>query len=189
MPDGLGRQRCVDAGIRSVGERYEKIDILVNSAGFTKPIPHHDLEALDEDLFAAIIAANTVGVFSTIRCAMPFLKRSDDAVVINVSSISAFTGSGSNIAYCASKAALDTMTFSFARAFGPGVRFLCVSPAAVATDFVTGRDRTALTAAAKNTPLKRVIEPEDVANAILACATLLRAATGERIIVDGGRPL
>jgi 3-oxoacyl-[acyl-carrier protein] reductase len=173
----------------TIGATFDKIDILVNSAGFTTPIPHSNLEALDEDLFGTIMAANTVGVYSTMRSAMPLLSKSGDAVVVNVSSISAFTGSGSNIAYCASKAAVDTMTLSFARAFGPGIRFLCVSPASVATDFVAGRDRAALIAQAKNVPLKRVIEPEDVANAVLACATLLKAATGERIVVDGGRHL
>src|ERR1700742_3581712 len=102
------------------------------------------------------------------RGLLPLLKRSGDAVVVNVSSISAFTGSGSNIAYCAAKAALDTMTMSFARAFGPEVRFLCVSPASVATDFVVGRDRRALEERAQAVPLKRVVEPQDVVLAIMA---------------------
>jgi 3-oxoacyl-[acyl-carrier protein] reductase len=124
-----------------------------------------------------------------IRALMPMLLASGDAVVVNVSSISAFTGSGSNIAYCASKAALDTMTMSLARVFGPGVRFLCVSPGAVATDFVAGRDRAALEKAAASTPLRRVVEPEDVAQAVMACVTHLRASTGTRIVVDGGRHL
>ena len=117
------------------------------------------------------------------------LEKSNDAVVINVSSISAFTGSGSNIAYCASKAAVDTMTMSLARVFGPKIRFLCVSPAAVATDFVQGRDRNALELLAEKTPLKKVVEPEDVALAIMACITHLKTATGTRIVVDGGKNL
>jgi len=185
LEDKLSVKTAFDA----IAAMHGKLDILVNSAGFTKPIPHTDLEALDEDLFSSILTTNAVGVFSTIRAAMPLLDKSGDALVVNVSSISAFTGSGSNIAYCASKAAVDTMTLSFARVFGPSVRFMCVSPAAVATDFVAGRDRAALEKAAKNTPLKRVVEPEDVADAVLACATLLKAATGERVVVDGGRHL
>jgi 3-oxoacyl-[acyl-carrier protein] reductase len=96
-----------------------KIDVLVNSAGFTKPVTHSNLEGLDEELFDQILVANTRGPYSIIRALLPLLKASNDAVVVNVSSISAFTGFGSSIAYCAAKAALDTMTMSLARAFGP----------------------------------------------------------------------
>jgi len=166
-----------------------RVDILVNSAGFTRPIPHADLDTLDDALFGEILLANARGPYSVIRALLPLLTASGDAVVVNVSSISAFTGSGSNIAYCAAKAALDTMTMSLARAFGPEVRFLCVSPGAVATDFVAGRDRAALEKQAASTPLARVVEAEDVASAIMACVTHLRASTGARIVVDGGRHL
>ena len=120
---------------------------------------------------------------------MPLLLESRSAVVINVSSVSAFTGSGSNIAYCAAKAAIDTMNKSFARAFGPKVRFLSVSPAAVATNFVTGRDREDLENIAQKTPLKRVVEPEDVALAIISCVSHLGTATGTTIVIDGGRQI
>jgi 3-oxoacyl-[acyl-carrier protein] reductase len=166
-----------------------KIDVLVNSAGFTKPIPHSNLEVLDEVLFDQILIANTRGPYSIIRALLPLLRASNDAVVVNVSSISAFTGSGSSIAYCAAKAALDTMTMSLARALGPNIRFLSVSPGAVATDFVAGRDRCALEKGAESTPLRRVVEPWDVGKAILACVTHLKASTGTRIVVDGGRHL
>jgi len=60
---------------------------------------------------------------------------------------------------------------------------------AVATDFVQGRDRAALEAGAKSTPLQRVIEPDDVAAAVLACVILLKVSTGTTIVVDGGRHL
>jgi 3-oxoacyl-[acyl-carrier protein] reductase len=115
------------------------------------------------------------------------MRETGDAVVVNVSSISGFTGSGSSIAYCAAKSALDTMSLSLARALGPEIRVLCVSPGAVATDFLPGRGREQLEKLAAATPLKRVVEPEDVARAVLACATLLKASTGGRVIVDGGR--
>jgi 3-oxoacyl-[acyl-carrier protein] reductase len=140
-------------------------------------------------LFEEILIANVRGPYSAIRALLPVLRASGDAVVVNVSSISGFTASGSNVAYCASKAALDNMTASLARALGPEVRLLTVSPGAVATDFVPGRDRAALEAGAKATPLKRVIGPDDVSSAILACITHLKASTGSRIVVDGGRHL
>ena len=174
---------------KQIEEKYGHLDIIVNSAGFTKPIAHKDIEKLDIKTFDSILLANARGPYSIIRSLMPLLQKSNEAVVVNVSSISAFTGSGSNIAYCASKAAVDTMTMSLARVFGPKIRFLCVSPAAVATDFVQGRDRNALELLAEKTPLKKVVEPEDIALAIMACITHLKTATGTRIVVDGGKSL
>jgi 3-oxoacyl-[acyl-carrier protein] reductase len=187
QPIVLEDSATIRTAAREIGEAYGKIDVLVNSAGFTKPIPHGDLEALTDEIFDAILIANVRGPFSTIRAFAPLLRQSGDAVVVNVSSVSAITGSGSNVGYCASKAALDTMTLSLARVLGPQIRVLCISPAAVATDFVAGRDRAALEKIAERTPLRRVVEPEDIARAILACATHLTVATGSRIVVDGGR--
>jgi NAD(P)-dependent dehydrogenase (short-subunit alcohol dehydrogenase family) len=114
------------------------------------------------------------GPYSTIRALRPLLRASGDAVVANVSSISGFTASGSNVAYCAAKAALDNISMSLGRALGPEIRVLSVSPGAVATDFVHGRDRAALESGAKSTPLKRVVEPDDVAAAVLKAAIFSR---------------
>jgi 3-oxoacyl-[acyl-carrier protein] reductase len=108
--------------IRRAGEEirqaFGRADILVNSAGFTRAIPHADLDALDDALLDSILIANVRGPFSMIRTLTPLLQVSGDGVIVNVSSISGFTGSGSNIGYCAAKAALDTMTLSLARALG-----------------------------------------------------------------------
>jgi 3-oxoacyl-[acyl-carrier protein] reductase len=170
-----------------IGKAYGRADVLVNSAGFTRPVPHAQLDALDDALLDAMLIANVRGPFSMIRALVPLLRVGGDSVIVNVSSISAFTGSGSNIGYCASKAALDTMTLSLARVLGPAIRVLCVSPAAVATDFVAGRDRPALEKIAQGTPLKRVVEPEDIARTIMACITHLKVSTGTKIIADAGR--
>ena len=168
---------------------FGRVDVLVNSAGYTQRIPHDDLETLDAALFDEIINANVGGPYSIIRALLPLLRAAGDATVVNVSSVSAFTGLGSNMAYCAAKAALDTLTISLARAFGPDVRFLSVSPAAVDTDFVQGRNRAELQKKAAATPLGRVVTPEDVALSVLACITHLRTATGVRIVIDGGHTL
>src|SRR5882672_425392 len=183
LEDSASVRRAAD----EIGKACGRADILINSAGFTRPIPHAQLDALDDALLDSILIANVRGPFSVIRALAPLLRASDDGVIVNVSSISAFTGSGSNIGYCAAKAALDTMTLSLARVLGPAIRVLCVSPAAVATDFVAGRDRPALEKIAQGTPLKRVVEPEDIARTIMACVTHLKVTTGARIIADAGR--
>jgi 3-oxoacyl-[acyl-carrier protein] reductase len=183
LEDSASVRRTAD----EIGKVYGRADILINSAGFTRPIPHAQLDALDDDLLDSILIANVRGPFSVIRALVPLLRAGGDGVIVNVSSISAFTGSGSNIGYCAAKAALDTMTLSLARVLGPAIRVLCVSPAAVATDFVAGRDRSALEKIAQGTPLKRVVEPEDIARTIMACVTHLKVSTGAKIIADAGR--
>lgn len=177
------------AAAEDLAATFGKVDVLVNSAGYTRRIAHSDLDTLDSVLFNQILTANAGGPYAITRALLSLLRASGDAVVVNVSSVSAFTGSGSNIAYCAAKAALDTMTQSLARAFGPQVRFLSVSPASVDTDFVAGRDRAELERKAAKTPLGRIVTPEDVAEAVLACVTHLRTATGVRIVIDGGHSL
>jgi 3-oxoacyl-[acyl-carrier protein] reductase len=183
VEDSSSVRRAAD----EIGQAYGRADVLVNSAGFTRPVPHAQLDALDDALLDSILVANVRGPFSMIRAMVPLLRVGGDSVIVNVSSISAFTGSGSNIGYCASKAALDTMTLSLARVLGPAIRVLCVSPAAVATDFVAGRGRPQLEKIAEGTPLKRVVEPEDIARTVMACITHLKVSTGTRIVADAGR--
>ncbi|WP_331376825.1 SDR family NAD(P)-dependent oxidoreductase [Sinorhizobium chiapasense] len=166
-----------------------RADILVNTAGVTSPVAHADLDGLTDELIDQIFVNNWRGVFSTVRAFAPALKASRDGLIVNVSSIAAFTGVGSNIAYCGAKAGLDLMTNSLARALAPDIRVMAVSPGVVDTEFVPGRGQEFKEKAAAATPLKRLTTPTDVAEAILACATHLKFSTGTRIVVDGGRHL
>ncbi|MBB4187756.1 3-oxoacyl-[acyl-carrier protein] reductase [Sinorhizobium terangae] len=166
-----------------------RADILVNTAGVTSPVAHADLEGLTDELIDQIFVNNWRGVFSTVRAFAPALKAHRDGLIVNVSSIAAFTGIGSNIAYCGAKAGLDIMTNSLARALAPDIRVMAVSPGVVDTEFVPGRGQEFKEKAAAATPLKRLTTPTDVAEAILACATHLKFSTGTRIVVDGGRHL
>jgi len=172
---------------KTVGAAHSQVDILVNSAGFTKPVPHGDLDALTDELMDAMMVANVRGPFAMIRAFAPLLRGTHDGLVVNVSSISGFTGSGSSVAYCAAKGALDNMTRALGRALGPHIRVVCVSPGAVNTDFVAGRGPDQLAKLAQATPLKKIVEPADVARAILATVTLLKVTTGAIIVADGGR--
>ena len=172
-----------------VRRRFGRTDILVNAAGFTKPVPHGDLEALDDELIDRMFAVNWRGQFAAIRVFRPLLESAGTGLVVNVSSIAGLTGTGSNVAYCAVKAGIDVMTRSLARALAPKIRVLSVSPGVVDTDFVPGRDAAFNQKVAQTVPLKRIASPEDVADAILACATLLSYSTGSIVMVDGGRAL
>jgi len=170
----------------AVKAEFGRTDILVNSAGFTRMVAHHDLEALDDDLIDRVLAANVRGPFATIRAFVPMLKASGDGVVINISSGAAQRGSGSSIIYGASKAALDTMSMALARVLAPEVRVVVVAPGMVHTGFVPGRTEEAMLKAAMSTPLKRQIEAEDVALAVLGCVTHLTFTTGSIVNVNGG---
>jgi 3-oxoacyl-[acyl-carrier protein] reductase len=183
LEDSSTMQKAVD----DVRVAYGRCDILVNSAGFTKPVPHANLEALDDALFDSVLIANVRGPFAMIRAFAPLLRESGDGVVINVSSVSGFTASGSSVAYAASKAALDNMTMALGRALGPQIRLMCVSPGAVNTDFVAGRSLETLKKGAETSPLRRVVEPEDVARTIMGCVLYMKTSTGVKVVCDGGR--
>ena len=170
-----------------VEREYGRCDVLVNSAGFTRMIPHPDLEALTDELIDQIFAANVRGPFATIRAFAPLMKKSGDAVIVNISSVAAIVGTGSNIAYGGSKAALDTMALSLARVLGPEIRVLTVSPAAVDTAFVPGRTTAMVERVASTTPLKRVVRADEVAQAVMAAVVNLTSSTGWVIPVDGGK--
>jgi 3-oxoacyl-[acyl-carrier protein] reductase len=173
----------------AISQKFGRLHILVNAAGFTKAVPHADLEALDDDLIDRMFQVNWRGQFATIRTFAPLLKTSGDGLIVSISSIAALTGIGSSIAYCAAKAGIDVMTKSLARALAPNIRVLAVAPGVVDTAFVPGRSADFNEKVAAATPLKRVGQPEEIAAAILACATHLTFSTGTTIVVDGGRSL
>lgn len=184
--EDTARIRQVAAEVR---EAYGRADILVNSAGFTRMVPHHDLEALDDALIDQVLTANVRGPFATIRAFVPLLRQSGDGVIVNISSGAAQSGTGSSIIYGASKAALNTMSMALARVLGPEIRVVVVAPGMVHTGFVPGRTEEIMAKAALATPLKRAIEAEDVALAVLASVTHLTHTTGSIISVDAGRHL
>jgi 3-oxoacyl-[acyl-carrier protein] reductase len=184
--ENTGQIRNVAAAVK---QEFGRCDVLVNSAGFTRMVPHHDLEALDDDLIDQVLTANVRGPFATIRAFVPLLKASGNGVIVNISSGAAQSGTGSSIIYGASKAALNTMSMALARVLGPEIRVIVVAPGMVHTSFVPGRTEEMMAKAAAATPLKRAIEAEDVALAVLGCVTHLTHTTGSIISVDAGRHL
>jgi 3-oxoacyl-[acyl-carrier protein] reductase len=125
-----------------------------------------------------------------IRACADALKASKGSVV-NISSVAHLLGTGSSIAYAASKAALNTMTFSLARALAPEVRVNIVAPGYVNTPWQVAAHGEQGAAEAERrfaavAPLKAAAEPEDIAEAVVWLVDGARRVTGEIIYVDGG---
>ena len=180
---------AIAAAAARVGAAHGKVDILVNSAAVTRAVKHDDLDGLDDALFDQVLITNVRGPFATIRAFRSLLSASGDAVILNISSLAGISGTGSSIAYGASKAALDVMGVSLARVLGPEIRVVGISPSAVATDFVPGRGRDVVERAAATAPLRIITEADDIALAAMGIIVNLRQTTGTTILVDAGKHL
>ena len=175
-------QNLIDTTFKAFGQ----IDFLINNAGWTTLVAHHDLDALTDDIFAKTFDVNVFGTWWLTKAAMPHLKKSSDGNVVNITSIAGVRPVGSSIAYAMTKAALNHMTLLLAKSCGP-VRINAVAPGLVETpwtrDWQAQHDNVARVA-----PLKRSATPQDCAEATIS---LLRNkyATGQIFVVDGGLTL
>ncbi len=175
-----------------IAKDYGRCDAIVNCAGTTRFVKHSDLSSLDDELIDRILATNVRGAFATVRAFQPLLEKSTlpgGGVVVNLSSAAGNIGIGSNVMYCASKAALDCMTKSLGRALAPRIRVVSVAPALVDTEFVKSLDKAWHDAQAASTPMGRLATPEEIAAAVAAVITTLTFTTGSILQVDGGRTL
>jgi 3-oxoacyl-[acyl-carrier protein] reductase len=175
-------------------ERLGRIDGLVNNAAQSKIAAHADLEALTADDFNRIFGVNVVGPYQMVRAVAPHMKRQGKGAIVNISSGSAFSGSGSSIAYAASKGALNTMTLSLARALAPEIRVNAVCPGVMQTRWWReglGEDRyqSFIDNYAENSPLKAAGDPEIVADPVVWLLEGAEHVTGETIMVDSGSHL
>jgi 3-oxoacyl-[acyl-carrier protein] reductase len=170
-------------------KEFGRLDILVNNAGTTEFIPHHELDRMTADAWNRILGVNLIGPFQCARAVKPAMDATGGGVIVMTSSIAGTNGVGSSIAYCASKAALNNLTLTLARALAPNIRVNAVAPG-----FIRGRwlkdgygeqyEMLEQLASARAV-MKKVCDPEDVATAILGfiAADLV---TGQVLIVDGG---
>ncbi len=182
ISDKAQGQQLIDRTI----ERFGRLDILVNNAGWTTVVPHTDLDALTDEIFDKTFQVNVYGTWWLTKAAMPWLRASDDACVVNVTSIAGHRPSGSSIAYAMTKAALNHMTPLLAKSCAP-VRVNAVAPGLVATPWTADwHDIHAMYA--ERTPLKCAATPEDCAEAVLALVRT-RHVTGHVMVVDGGYSL
>jgi ketoreductase RED2 len=174
--------RLVDAAL----ERWGRLDTLVNNAGTTALIPHHDLEAATVDTWRRIFEVNVFGTWAMSVAAMPALRQAGGSIV-NVASVAGVRPTGSSIPYASSKAALNHMTRLVAKVVGPQVRVNAVAPGLVDTPWTEDWDLVR-EVVQKAAPLRRSGRPEDVAEVVVSLA---RAAyvTGQVVVVDGGMSL
>ena len=167
-------------------DRFGRLDILVNNAGWTTRVPHADLEALTDEIFRKTFDVNVFGTWWLTKAAMPYLRESDDASVVMITSIAGLRPLGSSIAYAMSKAALNHLTPLLAKSCGP-VRVNAVAPGLVATPWTSQWDDQHAAVAA-TAPLHRSATPDDCAEAVIG---LIRSSyiTGHVVVVDGGTSL
>ncbi|NBR99272.1 MAG: SDR family oxidoreductase [Actinobacteria bacterium] len=182
ISDQVSGQKLIDMTISKFG----KLDILINNAGWTTLVAHHDLDSLNDEIFKKTFDVNVFGTWWLTKAAMPHLKKSTDGNVVNITSIAGVRPVGSSIAYAMSKAALNHMTILLAKSCGP-VRVNAVAPGLVETpwtrDWQAQHDNVSRVA-----PLKRSATPQDCGEATIA---LIRNkyATGQIFVVDGGLTL
>jgi 3-oxoacyl-[acyl-carrier protein] reductase len=146
---------------------------------------------LDEERLAATFSVNVVGPFLCAREAVPMLERSDDGVIVNISSTAGQRGEAFYSAYAASKGAMISATKSWSSELAPKIRVNSVAPGWVDTDMtaeaLAGDGGKAIAA---SIPLGRVASPEDIAGPVLFLASpLARHITGEILNVNGGSVL
>src|SRR5258706_5035616 len=125
---------------------WGRLDALINNAGTTKHMAHDNLDGLSAEDFQRLFGVNTIGPFQMVRAARSLLEAGAKAsgrasAVVNVSSVAGISGIGSSIAYAASKGALNTITFSLARALAralaPLIRVNTVCPGYIDTPWFT----------------------------------------------------
>ncbi|HEV2675900.1 MAG TPA: SDR family oxidoreductase [Aliidongia sp.] len=177
-------ERMVVAAVDQLGG----LDILINNAGTPAaavPVDFADLDRMDEAFWQTILATNLIGPFRCAHAAAPALKAARGAIV-NTASVAGLDQAGSSIAYGASKAGLINLTKSLARALAPDVRVNAVAPGLVDSPWTKDwpEDRKARTRAI--TLLDRLVQPAEIAEAILFLA-VHPMVTGQVLVVDGGR--
>jgi NAD(P)-dependent dehydrogenase (short-subunit alcohol dehydrogenase family) len=179
---------------------WGRIDALINNAGTTKHMAHDNLDGLSAEDFQRLFGVNTIGPFQMVRAARSLLEAAAKAsgrasAVVNVSSVAGISGIGSSIAYAASKGALNTITYSLARALAPLIRVNTVCPGYIDTPWFTkgrgaeGAAKVRDSVIAK-VPLKRASTAEDVAELVCFLATPRSSnMTGEVVRMDAGAHL
>ena len=180
----LSDAATVAQAMDEVVAEFGRIDILVNNAGISQSTKLNDYDPAD---FAKIMDLNVVGVFNCTQAAVKYMKEQGSGVVLNTSSMVSIYGQPGGCGYPASKFAVNGLTKSLARELGPNnIRVNAVAPGITRTDMVAALPKEMIQPLINAIPLRRVGEPQDIANAFLFLASDLASyVTGEVLSVDG----
>ena len=181
----LRSEAAVDALMDEVLEEYGHIDVLVNNAGISRVNQVQDVSNYEWDLLQA---TNATSVFLMTRAVLPSMIEQRSGSIVNISSMWGIAGGSCESAYSASKGAIISFTKAVAKEVGPsGIRVNCVAPGVIETAMLSRYSPAELEALANETPLGRLGDPEDVAEAVVFLASD-RASfiTGQVLSVDGG---
>jgi len=180
----------VRAMIAAIGERFGRLDVLVNNAGVTASWTPKDLETLDLAEWDRVFAVNVRGMFQVTRAALPWLRKGERPCIVNTASIVGLRPGPQPLPYAASKAAVVNLTKTLAWNLGPEIRVNAVAPGWMEGEWMErmlkDKYEDLMGKRAKATPLRRVVTAEDVAETMLSLIESNRFVTGEVIVVDGG---
>jgi NAD(P)-dependent dehydrogenase (short-subunit alcohol dehydrogenase family) len=181
------------AAVRTVFEKINKIDLLVNCAGISNI---GKADNTSEEDFDKVYNVNVKGMYNCLHEAIPYMKKNKAGVIINMASIATHVGLQDRFAYSMSKGAVLGMTLSIARDYmSEGIRCNAVSPARVHTPFVDdfiaknypGKEKEMFDKLSTSQPIGRMAKPEEVAHLILyLCSDEASFITGCDYPIDGG---
>jgi 3-oxoacyl-[acyl-carrier protein] reductase len=162
-----------------------RIDVLVNSAGYTQFVAMRDVDALSEAVWDRTFAVNVKGIWLCTKAVAPAMRRASGGAIVNVTAVGGLKVSGSSMAYAVSKAAAIHLTKCLAFALAPEIRVNAVAPGLVVTRWWDHASEEELNQMRASFPLKRAVEAEEVATAALE---LIRndAITGQTLAQDAG---
>ncbi|MDP5055075.1 MAG: SDR family oxidoreductase [Congregibacter sp.] len=182
--------QCI-ALVQAAIDHYGQLDILVNNAGTTTFVEHKVLDLLSESIWQATLGTNLLGPFYMSRAALPSFIKQGGGEIVMTSSIAGLTTHGSSIAYCASKAALNSLTKTLAKAMGEhNVRVNAICPGLIDGNWGSegwGEQwESAKSFTATQSALGKITSPADIADSILSVITGTDCMTGQIITVDCG---
>ena len=165
--------------------KYGRLDFLINNAGLPGKLPTNDLDEITNELFSNTLNVNVVGTWCLTRNAIPYLKKSSDGIIINITSCAGSDPAtvSSAIPYAVSKAAMNYLTKLLAKELGPEIRVNAIAPGLIVTPR-TKYFTIAIEKFERRTPLKRTGEPNDIAELVIAIIKS-NYINGEIIVADG----
>lgn len=185
VPAHLGNVDDLGALVAAAVAEFGGIDVVVNNAAnaLAQPIGSMTVEAWNKSY-----AVNLQGPVFLVQHALPYLKQSSAAAVLNMVSVGAFNFAPALSIYASGKAALMSVTRSMAAEFAPlGIRVNAIAPGPVDTDMMRNNPQEAIAAMTESTLMHRLASPDEmVGAALLLCSRAGSYITGQVIIVDGG---